>query len=52
MGLAKVGKSIKIKRRFSNEFLDIRLKNNILRRVIRIENSQELEKYIKSNIKI
>lgn len=45
-------KSIKIKRRFSDEFLDIRLKNNRLRRVIRIENSQELEKYIKSNIKI
>lgn len=40
-------KSIKIKQRFSREFLDIRLKNGKLRRVIGIENSQELEDYIK-----
>ncbi|MBK8879854.1 MAG: hypothetical protein IPN74_15350 [Haliscomenobacter sp.] len=45
-------KSINVKRRFNNEFLDIKLKNNRLRRVIGIENSQELEEYIKSNIKI
>jgi len=44
-------KSIAIKRRFSKEFLDIRLKNNRLRRVIGIENSNEIEEYIKSNIK-
>ena len=43
-------KSIKVKKRFSNEFLDIRLKNNRLRRVMGIENSQELENYINLNI--
>ena len=43
-------KSIKVKRRFSNVFLDIKLKNNRLRRVIGIENSEELEEYVKSNI--
>lgn len=42
--------SIKITRRFNKEFLDIKLKNNKLRRVIGIENSLELEEYIKSNI--
>lgn len=41
-------KSIKVKRRFSNEFLDIRLKNNRLRRVNDIENSKQIEDYIKS----
>jgi hypothetical protein len=45
-------KSIKVKRIFGNEFLDIKLKNNRLRRVIGIENSQEIEEFIKSNIKI
>lgn len=43
-------KSIKVKRRFISEYLDIRLKNNRLRRVIGVENSQELEEYIKSTI--
>lgn len=43
-------KSIKVKQRFGNKFLDIRLKNNRLRRVIGVENSAELEDYIKSNI--
>ena len=38
--------SIKITRRFNKEFLDIKLKNNKLRRVIGIENSLELEEYI------
>ena len=41
---------IKIKRRFNNEFLDIRLKNKRVRRVIGIENSHELEEYVQSNI--
>lgn len=45
-------KSINVKKRFSNVFLDIKLKNNRLRRVSGIENSQEIEEYIKSNIKI
>jgi hypothetical protein len=43
-------KSIKVKQRFSNKFLDIRLKNNRLRRVNGVENSEELDDYIKSNI--
>ena len=43
-------KSVKVKKRFSNEFLDIRLKNNRLRRVSGIENTRELEEYINSNI--
>lgn len=43
-------KSIKVKQRFGNRFLDIRLKNNKLRRIIGVENSPELEDYIKSNI--
>ena len=42
--------SIKITRRFNKEFLDIKLKNNKLRRVIGIENSLEIEEYIKLNI--
>lgn len=42
-------KSVKVKRRFGNDFLDIRLKNNRLRRISEIENSQEIEQYIKSN---
>ncbi|RKS92331.1 hypothetical protein BC952_2219 [Flavobacterium limicola] len=42
--------SITVKQRFGNSFLDIRLKNNKLRRVIGIEDSAELENYIKSNI--
>jgi hypothetical protein len=43
-------KFIKIKQRFGREFLDIKLKNNRLRRVIGIENSQDLGKYLESNI--
>ena len=42
-------KPIKVKQRFGNRFLDIRLKNNRLRRVIGVDNSKELEDYIKSN---
>jgi hypothetical protein len=43
-------KFIKVKQRFGREFLDIKLKNNRLRRVLGIENSQDLEKYVESNI--
>ena len=43
-------KSVKVKKRCNNEFLDIRLKNNRLRRVSGIENTRELEEYINSNI--
>ena len=39
-------KSIKVKQRFNNIFLDIRLKNNRLRRINQIDNSEELEDYI------
>lgn len=39
-------KSMKIKQRFSNKFLDIKLKNNRVRRVIRVENENELGKLI------
>jgi hypothetical protein len=45
-------RSINVKQRFSNVFLDIKLKNNRVRRVIGIENSEEIEEYIKSNIKL
>jgi hypothetical protein len=43
-------KSIKVKRKFGNKYLDIKLKNNRLRRVSGIEDSIKLEEYIKSNI--
>jgi len=39
-------KSLKVKKRFSNYYLDIRLKNNRLRRVIEIEETEEFEEYI------
>ena len=42
-------KSMKIKQKFSNKFLDIKLKNNRLRRVIRVENERELENFIQIN---
>ena len=42
-------KSMKIKHRFRNKFLDIRLNNNRLRRVIRVENAVLLEEFIKTN---
>jgi hypothetical protein len=44
-------KSMKLKQRFSNKFLDIKLKNNRLRRVIRVDNSEELNQYIETNIR-
>ena len=43
-------KFIKVKKRFGREFLDIKLKNNRLRRVIGIENSQDIEEYVESNL--
>ena len=44
-------KSIKVKQRFSNEFLDIKLKNSRLRRVILADNETELEEYIETNFR-
>lgn len=44
-------KSMKLKQRFNNKFLDIKLKNNRLRRVIRVDNSEELNQYIETNIR-
>jgi hypothetical protein len=41
-------KSIKVKQRFNNSFLDIKLKNNRLRRVSQIEDTEELEEYIET----
>ncbi|MFC3811113.1 hypothetical protein [Lacihabitans lacunae] len=43
-------KSVTARQRFKNKFLDIKLKNNRLRRVIRVDNS-ELIKYIEINFK-
>ena len=44
-------KSMRIKQGiFSNNFLDIKLVNNRLRRVINIKNARELEKYIATNL--
>ena len=42
-------KSLKIKQRFGNKFLDIKLNSNRLRRVIDLQNAEELEKYIATN---
>ena len=42
-------KFIKVKQRFGRDVLDIKLKNNRLRRVIGIKNPQDLEKYVESN---
>jgi predicted membrane protein len=42
-------KSIKLSQKFSNKFLDIRLNNNRLRRVIRVDNKTELEEFIETN---
>jgi hypothetical protein len=43
-------KSIKVKQRFSNKFIDIKLKTDRLRRISGVDNSEGLEDYIKSNI--
>jgi hypothetical protein len=44
-------KSMKLNQRFSNKFLDIKLKNNRLRRVIRVDNETELKEYIETNFR-
>ena len=43
--------SMKLKQRFNNKFLDIRLNSNRLRRVIRIDNATELDEYIETNFR-
>ena len=45
-------KSVKTGQKFENKFLDIRLKNNRLRRIIRVDNLDELDDYIKTNLKL
>jgi len=42
-------KSIKIKQRLSKTILDIKLKNNQLRRVLQIEDVENLKKHIETN---
>ena len=42
-------KSIKLKRRFSNIVLDIKLKNNRVRRVIQFYEPEELKRFIQKN---
>jgi hypothetical protein len=43
--------SIKVRQRLVNKFLDIKLKSNRIRRVIRVDNFEELDKYIETNIR-
>ena len=45
-------KSIKVKHWFNNEFLDIKLKNNRIRRVSQIEKMGELKEYIENQLNI
>jgi hypothetical protein len=45
-------KSMKVRQRNGNKFLDINLKNNRLRRVIRVDNETELKEYIETNFRI
>jgi hypothetical protein len=44
-------KSMKVRQRNGNKFLDISLKNNKLRRVIRVDNETELKEYIETNFR-
>ena len=44
-------KSIKVKQRFENTMMDIKLRNNRLRRVIEVEDTMELKNYIETNFK-
>jgi len=44
-------KSLKVKQLFSNTILDIKLKNNLQRRVIGVKNAEELKNYIHDNFK-
>jgi hypothetical protein len=41
-------KSIKVKERFGRKFLDIKLKNQKLRRVIGVYNKEKLQEYLKA----
>ena len=43
-------KSMKIKQRFRNKYLDIKLNSNRLRRVNDLQNAEQLEKYIETNL--
>ena len=43
-------KSIKVKHRFNNEFLDIKLKNNRIRRVSQIDKIGELKEFIENQL--
>jgi hypothetical protein len=44
-------KSVTVQQRFSNKFIDIKLKNNRLRRVAGVKNKEELEAYIERYVK-
>ena len=44
-------KTIAVKQRFSNKFIDIKLKNNRLRRVTGVGNMEEIEAYIQAHIR-
>ncbi|MHB9142616.1 MAG: hypothetical protein ACYC25_12145 [Paludibacter sp.] len=44
-------KSMNVRQRNRNKFLDIKLKNNRLRRVIRVDNEMELKEYIETNFR-
>ena len=43
-------KSIKVKERIGRKFLDIKLKNHKLRRVIGVHNKEKLQEYLKSHV--
>jgi len=44
-------KSMKLKQKFNNKFLGIRLNTNRPRRVFRVDNASELEEYIETNLR-
>jgi hypothetical protein len=44
-------KSVTVQQRFANKFIDIKLKNNRLRRVAGVKNKEELEAYIERYVK-
>ena len=44
-------KSMKVRQRNGNKFLDINLKNNRLRRVSQVDNETELKEYIETNFR-
>jgi hypothetical protein len=43
-------KSIKVKERIGRKFLDIKLKNHKLRRVIGVHNKEKLQEYLKAHV--